>query len=448
MEKALRYERILNSLAAGVFAVDREFRITFFNTQAERLTGFTRQEAMGRKCFEIFRTEHCRNDCNIERAIHKDLDKIKVRVLILSKKNLEIPVQVTATVLRDEEGQIVGGVESFLDDRARSALEKEVRKIYTFDDIISRDETVRQMIDILPTIASSENAVLILGETGVGKDVLARAIHNASPRSKGPFVKVNCAALSPTLLESELFGYKKGAFTDAKKDKPGRFQLAEGGTIFLDEIAELAPDVQAKLLHVLEDREFYPLGSTKTLRVDVRVIAATNRRLNEMTEKNTFRTDLYYRLKVCEIEIPPLRERLCDLPILIEHFIEQAAAIQNKDVSGISTEAIKVLLRHSYPGNVRELKNVIEYAVMLCRGRIQREDLPKYLLRPGKDAAASPVESASAPLSLDAGEKDTLLRALQANNWQIENTARGLGINRTTLWRKMKKHGLAARTRA
>jgi transcriptional regulator with PAS, ATPase and Fis domain len=284
--------------------------------------------------------------------------------------------------------------------------------------------------------------VLILGETGVGKDVLAKVIHNLSPRRAGPFIKVNCAAIPENMLEAELFGYKKGAFTDAKQDKPGKFQLAQSGTIFLDEISELRYDMQAKLLQALEDKEVFPLGGISIENINARVIAATNRDLNKLIEMNAFRRDLYYRLKLCEFFIPPLRDRLMDIPLLLDHFISEAAVTSNKKIYGISHEAKRLLMEYSYPGNIREMKNIIEYAVLVTQETIEVHDLPSYLLNQGTEPRYYILDS-QRPFTLEEGEKATLYKALEANNWHIQHAADNLGINRTTLWRKMKRFNLS-----
>lgn len=440
------YEWILNSLATGVFTVDQEFVITFFNDQAENLTGYSKQEAIGQKCWTIFRTDYCTKDCNLKKAMESESNLVNIRMKIRNRYQKEIPVAITAAVLHDEKGNIVGGVESFQDERAKKALEKKVKESYRLQDFISRDQKVWQQLEKMPVIANSLKPVLILGETGVGKDILAKIVHNLSSRSQGPFIKVNCAAIPGTMLESELFGYKKGAFTDAKQDKPGKFQQAQNGTILLDEVCELDYDIQAKLLQALEDKEVYPLGATEMEWINARVIAATNRNLDNLVLNNSFRKDLYYRLKLYEFHIPPLRDRISDIPLLMEHFLHQEASIANKDVHGLSQDTKRILLEYDYPGNVRELKHIIEHAVMLCQGTLEVQDLPQYL---SPQSQGQPnyhwLEDKDVPQSLEQSEKTTLLKALEANSGRIQETARQLGINRTTLWRKMKRHNLVER---
>lgn len=433
------YQLVLDNVSVGVFTVNTDFKIISFNRAAEKLTGFTREEALGRRCYEIFRADMCFTDnCALKKAIDTHRNKIEERVRILSKSNDERPVQVTASVLKDPEGSVLGGVETFIDDRARSYLEKRVEDSYCFEDIIGRDRRIKKLFEILPALADSDTAILILGETGTGKDLVARAVHNASRRHKGPMVKVNCAALPENLLESELFGYKKGAFTDAKKDKPGRFQLAEGGTIFLDEIGDMPLSLQAKLLQVLEDKEFFPLGATAPIKVDARVLASTNRDLSRMVEQGEFRADLYFRLKVALVEVPPLRERPSDIMLIANHFLDEFSSLEDKNITGFSPEAVKVLMEYDYPGNVRELRNIVEYATLLRpSGTIGSRDLPPYLFQEDD----GPRGRVARPGPASSGAEDELLDALEECAWNRQEAARRLGVSRTTLWRRMKRRG-------
>ncbi len=352
-----------------------------------------------------------------------------MRNIILTKSNEETPVDITGSILRNDKGKIIGGIESFLDDSVRVSLEKEIYKSYMFDDIVGKDEKILNLFEIFYCLARTDTQILIVGETGTGKDIFARAIHNMSCRNDKPFVKVNCAALPANLIESELFGYKKGAFTDARDDKPGRFQSAEGGTILLDEIGDLPIELQAKLLQVLDEKMFYPLGSTKPIKVDVRIIATTNKDLQQMMKSGSFREDLYYRLNVEEIKIPPLRERAIDVPLLADHFLRQYSSKLDKPVQRYP-RAMKILLNHTYPGNVRELKHIIEHAVIVCNGdEINIDDLP---LSIKKKVSHAPARN----------EEGELLDVLRNNEWNRGKAAKALKINRTTLWRKMKKYGL------
>jgi len=440
----IEYRNILDSVATGVFTIDRDRTITYFNREAERLTGFTQAEAIGRKCYEIFRTDVCLSGCYLQKAIHTGERIAKVRVKILNKRNEEVPVDITASILLDNFGDMAGGVETFVDDSVRTTLEKKIRAAYCFEDIVGRDEKMLRIIETLRIVAPTDAPVLVLGETGTGKDIVARAIHHASHRCRGPFIKVNCAALPPHLLESELFGYKKGAFTDARHDKPGRFELGEGGTIFLDEIGAMPVELQAKLLQVLDDKEFYPLGSTRPAKVNVRLIASTNRRLRRATLEPDFRADLYFRMSVVEVEIPPLRSRPGDISLLIDHFLTENALLQGKGRPEVPADVMKLLLDYSYPGNVRELKNIIEHAVILSQGgRIDRNILPVSLFLPEENRPLTGIPTApDRPVEESTAEREDLLNTLRNYKWNRSRAARALHINRTTLWRRMKKLSL------
>ena len=451
MKRTSHDRSVLDSVPIGIFTVNPDWKITSFNREAEKITGFMRKEALTCRCYEIFRTELCYRGCYLKKALETGQNIIKERNRILSKSNQEVPVSITAAVLQDNEGKILGGVGSFLDDSVRVALEKKIQESYTLGDIVGKDEKILRLFDILPVVADSDASVLIVGETGTGKDMFAHAVHNMSHRKKGPFVKVNCAALPDNLLESELFGYRQGAFTDAKRDKPGMFQLADGGTIFLDEIGDLSQNLQAKLLQVLDETEFYPLGSMQPIKVDVRVVASTNRDLPMMLQDGTFRTDLYYRLRVIELELPPLRERASDIPLLIDHFVKEIGSGLGKEILGVSTDAMNILLNHVYPGNVRQLRNIIEHAVILCQqGEITKQALPTYVLttgsyRPPLCSAPAPDPAKDPSELLLAKEREAIVEILSAHGWNLQETSKALHINRTTLWRKMKRLDLPSR---
>ncbi len=429
---------ILDSIADGVFTIDRDRSITSFNRAAERITGVARDQAIGQKCFDVFRASICQGSCALENAIETGQEMIDARIDILNVAGETVPVSISAAALKDESGEVVGGVETFRDLSAIELLRKEIRGRYTFHDIISKSHEIQRIFDIMPDIATSESTVLIEGPSGSGKELFARAIHDLSQRSGGPFVVVNCGALPDTLLESELFGYVKGAFTGAEKDKPGRFARAKGGTIFLDEIGDTTPALQVKLLRVLQEKEYEPLGSTETSKSDVRVIAATNRKLSALVSDGSFREDLFYRLNVVRIELPPLAERRGDIPLLVDHFIRNFAAEKGKAVESVSAEALDILMRHDFPGNIRELENAIEHAFVLCRSaEIQPECLPSEL-----------VERASVPRSrqgspIEEAEAEAIRQALAGHDGNRRAAAAELGIHKTTLWRKMKKHGIS-----
>jgi len=431
---------ILDSIAAGVFTVDRDMKITYFNPAAERITGVSAREAIGQYCSEVLRASICQKTCALECSIRTAKETTNQRVDILRSDGKQIPITITAAVLRDGEGNIVGGVESFRDLSIVEELRKELKSAYTFEDIVSKNHIMLRVLDILPGIAESDSTVLIQGPSGSGKELIARALHHLSTRARGPFVAVNCGALPDTLLESELFGYLKGAFTDAKKDKKGRFALAEHGTIFLDEVESLSATTQVKLLRVLQEREFQPLGATAPVKADVRVVAATKDDLKSLVEEARFRDDLYYRLNVVKVELPPLAKRRDDIPLLVEHFREKFSRRMERNISRVSDEVLELLMLIDLPGNVRQLENIIEHAFVMCRGEeIRPEDLPPEVLQ----AARKPPARSRAEGALQHAELKALREVLTRHNWNKIETARELGLSRTTLWRKMKKLGLS-----
>jgi PAS domain S-box-containing protein len=433
---------IFNSVADGVFTTDGEGRITFFNKAAEEITGFLNGEAIGRYCYEIFRADICQSRCALKEVLKTEKEIINLAVTILSKDGNRIPISVSAAVLRDEKGEVIGGVETFRDLSAIEELKKELSQKYTVGDIISKNHFIHDLFNILPNISGSDSTVLIQGASGTGKELFAKAIHNLSLRKNKAFIKVNCGALPDTLLESELFGYEKGAFTDAKRDKPGRFALANGGTIFLDEVGDMSPSLQVKLLRVLQEKEYEPLGSTSPKKTDVRIIAATNKDLSKLVNEGKFRDDLYYRLNVVKIDLPPLSQRREDIPLLIEAFIRKFNAKTGKQISGVSDKVLRFLLRYDYPGNVRELENIIEHAFVLCGGdRIEVDCLPKEMMGSRMDIPASlPVKEETL---LEQAEAEVIEKTLKKYGGDRIKTAKELKIGRTTLWRKIRKYGLA-----
>jgi len=324
--------------------------------------------------------------------------------------------------------------------RLVESLRKEVRQTFTFRNMVSRSPQMRRIFDLLPEVAETSATVLVTGESGTGKELIARAVHELGPRKGKPFVAINCSALPDNLLESELFGYKAGAFTDAKKDKPGKFAIAEGGVIFLDEVGDISPAMQVKLLRVLQERTYEPLGGTASVKADVRVIAATNRDLPAMVKDGSFREDLYYRLNILEIKLPPLRDRRTDIPLLIDHFIGAFNQRYERSVTGIAREALDALLTHDFPGNVRELENVVERAFIFCKeGEIQLSQLPDQLA----DAACPDARALSCFSSFDELEAQYIRAVLEETGGNKLEAARKLGIHKSTLFRKLKKLGIA-----
>lgn len=433
------YEIILDSVADGVFTIDLEGRVTSFNAAAERITGVKRAEALGRQCCDVFRASICESECALRRTRETGRPVVNKAVYILTADGERIPISISAAVLKDATGRVIGGVETFRDLSQVEELRKELENRYTFADIVGRSVAMRRLFELLPQVAESDATVLIEGESGTGKELVARAVHNLSPRGKHRFVALNCGALPDTLLESELFGYKAGAFTDARQDKPGRLAVSNRGTLFLDEIGDISAAMQSRLLRVLQERVYEPLGSVEPVRVDVRVVAATHRDLDELMRAGRFRDDLYYRINVVRLRLPPLRERREDIPLLAERFVARFNRTQGKDVVGISEGALAVLMAHAYPGNVRELENIIEHAFVLCRGGlIELHHLPPAL----QTSATLRSRRLKSGLTLREFEAIHIADTLRRHHGNRTAAARELGVNPSTLFRKLKALGL------
>ena len=432
-------DAILESISDGVFTVDLEWRITSFNRAAEEITGVPRSEALGRLCSEVFRSSLCGGHCPLQATLGSGKPHIGACGYIITAQGDRIPISVSTAVFRDEDGRVMGGAETFRDLSEIDALKRELEGRYHVGELFSRSPRMHALFTVLPAIAASPSTVLLTGETGTGKELFARTIHSLSTHSDGPFIAVNCAALPDTLLESELFGVRAGAYTGANRDRPGRFAQARGGTIFLDEIGEISPALQVRLLRVLQERTFEPLGSSKTEATDARVIVATNRNLAELIRSGSFREDLYYRINVIRLELPPLRERKDDLPLLVDQFIHRFNRVQQRTVPGISSEALSLLMVHHWPGNIRELQNCIERAFVLCgEGRIDIAHLPEELTVSG--SSASPGTQSSLHELLD---RQAIQAALERSGFNRLVAARELGIHKTTLFRRMKRLGMA-----
>ncbi len=426
--------QLLDSVPDGVFTVDAEWRITSFNRAAEQITGVPREEALGRRCCEVFRASICENACALKQTLVTQRPVANKVVYIVNAAGERIPISISTAVLKDARGRIIGGVESFRDLRSVDELRRQAEQQDSFYDIIGRSPAMRQLFDILGVVAESDSTVLLEGASGTGKELFARALHRLSSRHAKKFVALNCGALPDTLLESELFGYKAGAFTDARKDKPGRFALAEGGTLFLDEIGDISAAMQMRLLRVLQERVYEPLGGVEPVRCNVRVVAATNKPLDGLVREAKFREDLYYRINVVRLELPPLRDRREDVPLLAEHFIGRFNRLKGKDIAGLSDVVLARLMEYDFPGNIRELENIIEHAFVLCRGGlIERPHLPTHLR--GELSAGSGLPSG---LTLQAMEAMLIGDALRRNAGNRAAAARDLGIDVSTLFRKLK----------
>ncbi len=432
-------EAILESISDGVFTVDGEWRVTSFNRAAEKITGTPRSEAIGRFCSEVFRSSMCEVECALRRTLQTGKAVIGQSGYIIDTDGGRVPVSVSTAVLRDGQGNVIGGAETFRDLSEVEALRQELESRFHIGELASRSPLMQKIFDVLPAIAASPSTVLILGETGTGKELVAKAIHTLSHRSNAPFIAVNCGALPDPLLESELFGYKAGAFTGATKDKPGRFALAKNGTLFLDEIGEVSPALQVRLLRVLQERTYEPLGGTRSETASVRVIAATNKDLADQVRNHLFREDLYYRINVVRIELPPLRRRKEDIPLIVSQFITRFNRLQKKSIQGVSAEALSLLMAHDWPGNIRELENAIEHAFILCgNGVIDIRHLPEDLTA----RSTVPLADFDIHASRDLMEIQTIQRALEQAGFNRLAAAKALGIHKSTLFRKMKRLGL------
>ncbi len=423
---------IFNSISDGIFTTDKNCRITSFNKAAEKITGFSASEAINKNCFDVFRTDICNKRCALKDTLKNEEPTENIRVTIISRDGCEIPINVTTTLLKDKNNKIIGAVELFRDISELEHLRERIKNNRSLDEIVSMNLQMQQIIGLLPNIAESDCNVLIQGPSGSGKELFAQVIHNLSPRKYGPYIKINCAALPAQLLESELFGYEKGAFTDAKHNKPGQFCLANGGTLLLDEISEMDISLQVKLLRVLNNGEYRPLGSSKTLYSDARIIAATNADLKQEIGNNKFREDLYYRINVMNIKIPPLKDRPEDIPLLVDHFLKLFKKKNRNGVEKISPEALGILMKYSFPGNVRELENTIQHTFVMCRnGVILPEHLPESITN-------EHFISKNVSNNLN-DERELIIESLKRNKGNKSKAAVELGMHRSTLWRKIKE---------
>ena len=426
---------LLDYIPDGVFTVDSDWRVTFFNGAAEQITGIKRSDALGRPCCEVFRASICETACALRQTLITGRAVSNKVVYIVNARGERIPISISTAALKDDRGKVTGGVECFRDLRLVQELRLEAERQDSFADIIGRSAAMNHLFDLLPAVAESDSTVLIEGPSGTGKELFARAIHQHSRRHGRKFVVLNCGALPDTLLESELFGYKAGAFTDARRDKPGRFALAEGGTIFLDEIGDISTAMQARLLRVLQEGMFEPLGGIEPVSCDVRVIAATNKSLDALVRSGSFREDLFYRVNVVRLELPALKNRRDDLPLLVDHLVARFNRLKGRDVGGISDAAMACLMEHDFPGNIRELENIIEHAFVLCRtGLIEVAHLPSQLRRE-PSACAARVKPGT---TLAAMESLLIQDALRRSGGNHAAAARELGIDPSTLFRKVK----------
>ena len=443
--------RLLNRIPICVTILDIHKRVVFMNRFMEALVGVSLEQVAGIPCHHVVRSNLCSSRCPLK-SMGTDSETVNQEGNIIDRNRERVPVRVTFSPIVDMEGNLAGWLESYEDLRSFQELDQRRSTAYSFGPLLGHSRQIERMFRMVPGIAQTDSSVLITGETGTGKDILAEVIHQQSERSKGPFVKVNCGALPETLLESELFGHHKGAFTGATANKPGRFKLAHLGSLFLTEIGDLPKTLQVKLLSFLDDQVIYPLGSTKGVQVNVRVIAATNRDLQAMVQDGEFREDLLFRLNVVRLHLPPLREREGDVRLLLDHFLQLFKSKFHKNLSGFSGQCLQVLLEYPYPGNVRELKNIVEFAVNVCQGReIELDHLPGYLFEALDQSQAEKVAESRAveeseikePLqgqSWPELERQMILKALLKAKGRKSDAAALLGWGRSTLWRKMKQY--------
>jgi PAS domain S-box-containing protein len=433
---------LCNALPEGVFAVDADKRIVFFNRSAERITGIGARDALGRYCWEVLRAECCTTNCPLMRTLETGESFFEHMVTMIAADGTRVPISIATSVFHDSTTDTTYAIESFRDQSNEYSPGAQYVYKHTSNNIVSISPAMQKIFDKLPMIAQSNSTVLIQGETGTGKELFARAIHDLSQRHRASFVAINCGALPDTLLESELFGYKAGAFTDAKKDKPGRLAAASKGTLFLDEVGEMSSPMQVKLLRVLQEHTYEPLGAVESCRSDARVIAATNKDLTEEVAGERFRSDLFYRLDVIHIEVPPLRERPEDIPVLADYFLSRIRHQQHKKVKNISPAAMEVLRAYAYPGNVRELENIMEHAVVMCTSdHIEPAHLPARI-REGTGEQHSHPSPPRTSQDFSRMEADFIRQVLERFHWNRSKAARHLGMHRTSLYRKMRALGI------
>jgi PAS domain S-box-containing protein len=438
----LRYSDILDQVPEGVFLINTRWQVGYFNQAAEEITGFTREEVMGKFCWDVFRADQCQKNCPMRISMSTGEILVDQEVEITTKAGLKRLLLVNTAQLRKTGNAVLGGVETFHHLTCPEAAAAKIND-RAFTSIAGVSPRMQEIIQSLPVIAATDSNVLIQGESGTGKELVARAIHQHSPRGKGPFVPVNCSAIPETLIESELFGHERGAFTGAVANKPGRFESAKGGTLFLDEIGDLKPELQVKLLRVLEEKVFMRVGGTRKIPLEARIIAATNVDLQEAMRQGKFRDDLYYRLFTVPIDLPPLREKREDIPILVKCFLEQLNRKFNKKVRGVDPKVLKILCRHAWPGNVRELQHVLEYCFVFAKGPLITErHLPRLESSwAGRELELPLADKAMSPLQ--ALEKKTILLALGMSQGSKQDAARILKISRSKLWRKMRLYHIS-----
>lgn len=444
-EELLRH--VLDTVPGGLFTVDPNGTITSWNRAMQEITGYAPADVIGKSC-GVLQGDTCFGGATAPEAkrcaLFVDGQVWQKRCHFRKQDGDAVAVVKNARIMRNHAGEVVGAIEALTDLSGILALQAEVATLReqvtgrsVHQGLVGRHPSMQRLYDLVELAAGGHASVLIEGETGTGKELVARAIHAASPRRDGPFVRVSCAALSESLLESELFGHVRGAFTGAVCDRVGRFEAAHGGTIFLDEIGDVSPAVQTKLLRVLQEREFERVGDTTPRKVDIRVVAATHRNLGEQCERGAFRQDLFYRLAVIPLHVPPLRERKSDIPLLVDHFIDGLNRTLGRSVKGVESSTLRRLIDYEWPGNVRELEHALEYAFVVARGELLGDDsLPRTVLQATREGRRSGGGRRGPPEAAD------LLRALREADGNRTRAAAALGVSRVTLWKWLKALGL------
>ena len=460
MNRPLDFVQLMDEIPLGVLVLDRDRRVVHLNQHFQALTGMDIKKAFGIHCGNILRSAACITNCPVL-TMNGTSKSVTCQSDIINMDRQKLPIQLTCAPILDTGGHVTGYIETVENLKSKGRRDRDQDVAYSFANIIGRCQKMEDIFQTLPMLAQSETSILITGETGTGKDLVAEAIHQTSQRANGPFIKINCGALPETLLESELFGHTKGAFTGAVENKPGRFKLAHNGTIFLTEIGDLPLPLQVKLLTFLDDKVIYPLGGTKGFNANVRILAATHRNLEEMMLMGKFRKDLLFRLNVARIHLPPLREREGDIRLLLDHFFSHYTRLIGKGLDGFSSDAMACLMGYGYEGNIRELKNIVEYAVNVTQGaRVEIENLPAYLIEDSPKRQTAPIrvqtpedseilgpgipgipaKTTAPPTTWTQVHREMIIEALKASGGKKEEAARRLGMSRSTLWRKIKKY--------
>ncbi|MCL5124717.1 MAG: sigma 54-interacting transcriptional regulator [Deltaproteobacteria bacterium] len=438
MENNRLLESILNSVSEGVMTLDKDWRIASWNRAAEKITGYFREEVLGTECAKIFRSPICRENCPVDRALSCGHPYQDIEVAIRNKCNEVIHLLVNAAPLYNPDGELIGGLETFRDVSQNHWMQEELQRQYGYDNIVGKSQSMNKVYESVDALMNTDTTVLIQGESGTGKELIARALHFYGPRKEKSFVAINCSALPEGVLETELFGHVRGAFTGAVRNHVGKFELANGGTLFLDEIGEISPAIQVKLLRVLEEREIQRVGDNRSIKIDIRLITATNKDLYKKVLEDSFRDDLYYRLSVFPLHLPPLRDRIEDIPFLVSHFINKFNKQMGKSIQGIADGVLEILEMYPWPGNVRELANAVEYAFVHARtSLIHPGDLPIRLLN---QPVTCHEKLQKTPTNLDAVERQIIVNALETADWKKSLAASRLGMSRATLWRKIEKY--------